>query len=209
MIENIWSPWSRLILVGCVWSTATSCGELTAGGVGEATVLITGDTPTTATPAAPSAAQFNDVVGTVSATLQVFVGTTSDRPFVELTDGPRTVTVDIRGGVEQEIATRALDVDAYTRVRLVYQSVTAVVESGLVVDGRPVTGPVRVHFENDAARTTVQDAVFEIKDDQTSELVVALNASSWLRRANADTRQVPSDDFHGSVDTRPRGSDRR
>ena len=186
-----------------------ACGELTAGGLGEATVLVTGGVASDDGGASAAVvAGGAEVVGTVTATLQVFVGNAGTR-FVELTDGPRSVTVDIRGELEEELATRAVDVDDFTRVRLVYQQVTAVVESGLVVDGRPLTGPVRVRFGTDQARTAEQDAVFQVRDDRTSVMIIGLNAAAWLQAADEATREVDSNDFHGHVNTGRRGSDHR
>ena len=185
------------------------CGELTAGGLGETTVLVTGGVAADAGGASASmVAGGAEIVGTVTAVLQVFVGT-DDARFVELTDGPRSVTVDIGGGTEEELATRAIEVADFTRVRLVYQQVTALVESGLVVDGRLITGPVRVHFATDQAHRSEQDAVFLVRDDRTSVMVIGLNAAAWLRAANETTREVDSDDFHGHVNTRGRESDHR
>lgn len=182
---------------------AAGCGNLTSGGVGDVEVYASADDPAALQSGPPGAAQTDAIEGTLTLQVRSYV-LTEDDTWVELTDGPTETTVDLQGVQQPRIAVRAVGAGRYRRVRSVFGRVTAQVERGLIVDGEPVVGEVRVRLGNGDVVTVEEDLVFDVEDGGTQRLLLDLNAQLWLRLVDRLERRVDTGDFRDAVRTRVR-----
>lgn len=183
------------------------CGNLTSGGVGEVDLYAAGDDPAAAgsSPTAPRMApqQSAPIEGTLSLQIRSYIQSEGG-DWIELTDGPTEVTVDLQGAQQSRIAGRAVTAGGYRRVRSVFGRVHAQVERGLLVDGEPVVGEVRVRLGNGDMITVEEPLVFELADGEAASLLLDLNAQLWLRLVDRIERRVATRDFSDVVRTRVR-----
>ena len=63
------------------------------------------------------------------------------------------------------------------------------VDRGLVVDGRDVTGEIRVELE-DGPVTVERSLPLDLGEGQSVELLLDLNTQSWLRAVDPDLHRV-------------------
>jgi len=219
---------SVVILLGAT----TACGNLTAGGIGEATVSMSGDAPE-ATPAPPSTDtpqptvvspptagpgplasagaepppnpsddDDNDPEGQFEADLTVFL-IALDGAMVPITEGEIEVRLDLEGMEEPEIGYSRVTATTYDALRLVFTDVEIEVDRGLVIDGEPVSGAVDIEFD-DLTLTVDKPLTLEIGDGERVELLVDLNADSWLLSVDPTTLTVDARTFADLVAVRLR-----
>ncbi len=219
--------------LGVAVGLASGCGNLTAGGVAEATVAVSGDAPDAGAPAASKAPVFlaailpviggdgavfgrarravlgaasrldDEPEGEVEVEFKIFL-VTSDGDVVSLGDRAVRVRVDIPGRTEvRPVRRRTIPAESYSRVRVVFTEIEAEVEAGLIIDGEPLLGPVEVELEADSL--PVEAAVeFQVPQGGEVELLVDLNSSAWLRAADPALQIVAQRIFENALEVRVR-----
>lgn len=180
---------------------AAACGNLVAGGVGQAEVRLTGNysapspalMPTLSPAMAPMRASGDAPEGEVEAEFLLFL-VTEEGAQVSLTpNGEIRVRVDL-GGVEVErVADRAVPATRYSSLRVIFTEIEAEVDAGLIINGEPVTGPIRVEF--DGILTVTRPLNIEIGDQEKAVLLVDLNADEWLQAVDPATATVDAQVF--------------
>lgn len=214
-----------LLLAGGL-AVLTACGNLTAGGIGEATVVMSGDAPDESTapqsaivsqpaktqswePAGtdlgtsdPAPTDHDDAEGQLEADLTVYL-VSAEGELTPVTDGEVEVRLDLDGVEEPEIGSRTVNATSYSALRMVFTEIEAQVEAGLIIDGQPVTGPIDV--EIDDVTLTVEKALsLEVADGERVELLIDLNAESWLLAVDPVTNTVDAQTFADLVTVRVR-----
>ena len=188
-------PLVRSALALALMGALAACGNLTAGGVGEAEVAMSGDapdegaSPQMAVVDGPAATDHDDddPEGELEADLTVLLVSTDDETLT-LTDGEVRVRVDLQGVEEPTIGSRVVSAGTYTSLRIVFTEIEVEVDAGLVIGGVEIVGPVEVEFEG---VLTVDRAIdVTIDDGERAELLVDLNAESWLQAVDPLTLTV-------------------
>lgn len=192
------------LLVLTVALFLSGCGNVTSGGFGDMGVLVSSDevedVQTTAASAlyaqlgVPAGTSHTDpIVGTLTVRLRSFarrgVG-----DFVELTDGVQEVTLPLNDPSAVEIARRAVPAGRYDAVRTFFGRIEANIESGLVVDGVPIEGPVTVDLGGEGF-STVTYTGFDVWEDGPTVVAIDMQSRLWLRLANAVLGRVDLEDF--------------
>lgn len=207
--------WTRPALVLLCAVAPGACGNVTAGGVGETEVYMSGDasgpTPTTSPSFAvvgepeppPGPGPLLQIVGAglegeVEVTASLFL-VAEGGSRVELTPGgAATVTVDIAGADEPRVLREAVPATSYEAVVVVFTDVTAEVTGGLEIGGVPFTGTVEVDLGGgDLEVTRSLDIV--IPDGAVASLLVDLNAADWVPLVDILTGTVTAQAFAGAV----------
>lgn len=196
----------RLLAVLLAGVLAAGCGDLTAGGVAETDVVVSGDAEDgdqeqTADLAAsrlgsPSAPPVGDV--TVSFELSV---EGPDGTWIPLTDGVEEVTVDLSGTTEPTVASTAVDPGLYDRARLRVTRVEADLRGGLPEVGE---GPVVVDFGDEEALVVERTLDLELEADDEVQILIDLNSAQWLNAATPAIRIVAAVHFRQALDIRVR-----
>ena len=214
------------------WVSVTAgCGNLTAGGVAEAEVTVSGDAPdqgsgadtyrrpslaailpwpglgASARSAAPGpvsqgAPRDDEPEGEVEVEFGIFL-VTADGPVIPLDEEVR-VRVDLRGRTEaQAVRRRTIPAARYSAIRVVFTEIEAEVEEGLVIGGRPVRGPVEVELEGEDL-VVEEGPEFEVTDGSVVEVLIDLNSTAWLRAADPARNRVARNIFRNALRLRVR-----
>jgi hypothetical protein len=134
--------------------------------------------------------------GTLTLRVQVFVLSRADATPIEVTDGVQQVVMPLSGGTPVVLARKSLPAGSYAVIRTVFLHVEALVESGLVVDGVAIRGPVRVDL---GSRLVVDTPLaLTIEEDIPARISVNLHTTRWIRLLTVD-RRVRAEDFEGEV----------
>lgn len=205
----------RRLGAACVvlmWVLA-GCGNLTAGGIGEARVVVSGDAPdgepqaasapdtrqsdrTSAQPpsAAPAMQEEDDrPEGELEADFRLYL-VAQDGRLVELGDDDIEVRVDLEGVETPEVASATLDVGIYTGLRMVFSSIEVEVDRGLVIGGIEITGRIEVDMD-DLTLVVNRELTLAIREGQSAEVLVDLNAGQWLQAVDPITATVQAQVF--------------
>ena len=177
----------------------TGCGgNLTSGGVGETSVLVSGDAPDPSGVAGPSPSAFvtpsqesgpgDQPEGEIEVEFELFLDS-QEVGSLPLTGEGLRVRVDLRGLQEKDVADASVPAARYDALRIVFTEIKARVDAGLIVGGTPVTGEVRVELKN-ATLTVVRPLPLEIEDGDRVQLLIDLNAATWLQAVDPDLRTV-------------------
>lgn len=202
-------------VLAALLGAAGACGDLTAGGFGEASVRLSGDAPDTLPPlqasyvaaTAPAISRATDgpsttdgegddddqPEGEVEAELTLSL-VAQDGGVIALTDTDVRVRVDLEGVQEPEIAAQTVTAASYSSLRMVFTDIEVEVDAGLVIMGDTITGAVDVEFD-DIVLVVERPLSLEIADDQRVELLIDLNAASWLQAVDPVTRTVDAQVF--------------
>lgn len=204
----------RAAVVGLGLATLVAgCGNLTAGGFGEAVVVVSADVAT-AIPTAQSIvaspiqrsssddeAQGHDEHEHPEGELRVdFMAylVSSTGAEVALSDEPIEVEVDLEGVEQDETLPRTVPAADYNRLRMVFLKIDAEVDAGLVINGDTITGPVEVDFEG--SLEVFKPIDLSIPDTGRAEILIGLNAASWLQAVDPSTGQVDAAVFVNLVE---------
>lgn len=189
------------------------CGEITSGGVGEVEVWTRADDPDPAPqatassfparaaarePGRPTAAS-SAAEGWLIVVLRTYLQADATGEWIEITDGPRDLTLDLRGETERRAGVRLLSSGRYTRLRVVFERVEADVQGGLVVDGVPLTGVVSVDLGAGGTLTVERELAVDVVRDGSLDVAINLNARVWLATASPVTRTVAAAALQGAV----------
>lgn len=184
------------------------CGNLTAGGLtGEASVTVSGDAPDPAPAgpplaAAPPALQDDDddddqPEGEIEAEFRLFLED-ADGNSVPLSDDVLEVQVDVGGEREADAVQATVPAARYTDLRIVFLDIEIEVEAGLIIDGVPVLGDLEVELE-EGTLTVTRPLSLDITEGGRAELLVDLNAESWLTAADPDLRRIAEEVFAQAI----------
>lgn len=189
-----------LLAVSCALVGIGACGNLTAGGLGEVDVTLSGDAvapiPTSATlsasrtPAAtsgPSTAEDDMPEGEVEAEFTVFLEA-ANGDLLAVTDSAVRLRVDLEGVRELPVGRRILPAAMYTALRIVFTEIEVEVDAGLIINGVPVTGVIDVEVDGEVIVT--RPLSLDIAPDEVAYLVIELNATSWLQAVDPVTLTV-------------------
>jgi hypothetical protein len=182
---------------------AAACGNVTPGGVGEATVEVTGNVPQSTPTPAPAlggvAAQLSEPATTDSIDeAEEAEGQVHVRFLVSLVaeSGSETrlgeeieVEVDLQGADGPEVARELITATRYTELRLVFTEIKAEVEGGLIINGVPVVGELHVELE-DVSLLVTRPIDLDVEDGESVAILVDLNAPAWLTAVDPLTLSV-------------------
>jgi hypothetical protein len=184
------------------------CGNLTAGGLSEAEVTVSGDA---ADPPAGQAQAYqgglasqedDEAEGELEAEFRAYLESAlgTSEP---LTSGPVRVRVDVQGIREEGTGTIAVPAGRYTALRLAFSEIEVEVDAGLVVNGQVITGIVDVDFEADSL-TVVKPVRLDLEAGDRVELLVDLNTQDWLFQLDPDLQIVAEELVANAITVRVR-----
>ena len=185
---------SRLRLVGRLipllgLAMFQACGNLTAGGFGEARVVANGDAPDPVSAAAatvlaaPLASDHEgedddlEPEGELELRFRLYLETDAGAP-IELSDTELDVSLDLQGTLEPDVVTTRVPSDVYRALRIVFSEVEVEVDAGVVIDGQTITGEVDVEIED---LTVERPLNLTVLAGSTVEILLDLNAATWLQ----------------------------
>lgn len=196
----------------------TACGNLTAGGFGEAVVVVSADVASTITavsaPAVRStverAAERSGAVLPYGRSAAAVMGpqshddhdhpegelevefmaylVTSTGESVPLSDEPVQIEVDLEGVEQDETLPRTVLAADYDQLRLVFLAIEAEVDAGLIINGEEVMGPIDVDFEG--SLEVFKPIDLTVPESGRAEILIGLNAASWLQAVDPTTSSV-------------------
>lgn len=187
----------------------SSCGSLTAGGVGEVTVTLTGDDPATAMSlttltARPGYSQAavvarsdhddDDPEGQLEADFELYLEAESGARIHLTPNGQIEVKVDLEGVETEEVVSQVVGAARYTGLEMVFVKIEAEVDAGLIINGVPFTGAVEVDLEDDEL-TVTRALDLTIEADATVFLDIDLNAADWLQALDPVSATIAAQAF--------------
>jgi len=196
-------------------AAATGCGNLTPGGIGEATLAVTGNVPAPAPApglpgfvAAPVTAplpsshdsidEAEEAEGKVHVKFRVSLVSAGG---FETRLGPEEIEleVDLQGVEEPPEVTQQVTATRYTQIRFVFTEIKAEVEGGLVINGTPVMGELHVELE-DVSLLVTRPVDLDVPDGGSVQLTLDLNAPAWLTAVDPVTLTVDEQVFADLID---------
>lgn len=198
-----------LVLLAAI-ALLAGCGNLTAGGLSETEVVISGDAaePLPAAslqqvgdPARQSGGD-DEADGELEAEFSLYLEGGS-QGSIPLTFDPVRVRVDVQGLREEGASTAVIPAGTYTTLRIVFTEVEVEVVAGLIVDGQEVTGLIDVELEADSAVVT-RPVNLRLADGDRVEILVDLNAQDWLLEVDPALLVVPEEFFANAIEVRVR-----
>lgn len=177
---------------------SVGCGNLTAGGFGEARVFVEGDGDSGPDPSAPAAvlqtnpdgagvlarSGQNAFEGDVTVALRVFLRGELG-VWTELTAGAQEVVVGVQGGARVELARQSIQAGHYDRVRLAFERIEANLTGGPPGHQLPPDGRIFVDVGDDPLEVERNVTVL-LQSDDSIELTIDLRSGAWLRSAALD-----------------------
>lgn len=197
---------SSLALVGC--------GNVTAGGVSETDVYMSGDgggqpaptiQPSRAvaersleTAPMPAVLILGSLQGDLDVTVSLFLRSEGGSLVPLTPEGPAAVGLDLAGALEPRVAAEPMAAGSYDAMVLRFTDVTADVTGGLVIDGLPFLAPVEVDLGGPSLEV-VKPLDLVVDDGVRRELLVDLNADVWIPLLDVLTGVVAGDDFAAAI----------
>lgn len=185
------------------------CGNLTAGGLtGEATVTVSGDAVDAPAPAPQSAAGAlttspfkapgDTPEGQVEADFFLYLVSASGDP-VSLSENPIQIRLDVQGQQEADAVDRQkVPATLYSEIRMVFTDIRVQVSAGLIINGTPVVGEVRVELK-DTALTVTRPLNLDIGENDSVFLLMDLNANTWLQAVDPVLGVITEEAFAAAV----------
>ena len=200
-------PGARALLVLPVLLVLACGGNLTAGGLTETEVRVSGDAPD---PPPTGAAAWGsgpwtqsddddaeEAEGEIEADFLLFLER-SDGSLLRLTDQEVRVDLDIQGEQEVSAVVRTVPAERYTALRVVFSEIEVEIDAGLVIDGQPVTGLVSVDVELEGI-TVVRPLDLDFSDGDREELLLDLNTRAWITAVDPERLQVSAQAFADAI----------
>jgi hypothetical protein len=195
--------WTRTALATVLAFGAAACDTDPVGpnsGTATMQVVVYGDADmrSSSMNQSQSGEAASEARGNIDVRARVYVQSQTNG-WVELTQGAAArQTVNAATSTQgQLLTTSSVAADSYTRVRVVFEDVRAQVTGGLTIGTGLLQGEVRVGGQG---QTTVEREVrFTAQSGSTSQLMIDLNAQTWLQRADASTRVVSEAEFRNAV----------
>lgn len=186
-----------------------ACGNLTAGGFGEAVIVVSADVASTITATQVSLVPTPEpsIVAADQRTehddhdhpegqleVEFFAYLVNDAgASVALSDLPFEVEVDLEGVEQDETLPRTVPAVDYTQLRMIFLEIEADVDAGLIINGQEVMGPIEVDFEG--TLEVIRPIDLTVPDGERAEVLIGLNAASWLQAVDPTTGTVDATVF--------------
>ncbi len=191
----------------------SGCGNLTAGGFGEAKVVANGDAPDTAVQTAealraPARTDHEgdegeediDPDGEIELDFRLYLESPTGASL-ELSDRELQVELELDGSIEADVITARVPANSYSGLRIAFSEIEINVQDGVIIDGQPVTGLVDIEFEDLEILLPLDLTVL---DGSVVEILLDLNAATWLAFVDPDTQTVMPEHFAEAVTVRLR-----
>ena len=124
---------------------------------------------------------------------------TADGSSVSLSENPIEIRLDVKGEQEADaVDRRTVPATLYTEFRMVFTDIKVEVASGLIINGVPVAGEVRVELK-DTALTVTRPLNLDIGDGDSVFLQMDLNANTWLQAVDPVSRVIAEEAFGDAV----------
>lgn len=196
-----------MLLLALGFGVAACGGNLTAGGLSEAEVTVSGDAPD----ASPAASRVwstvnqeedddDDAEGQLEATFNLYL-VDDLGAAVRLSDDDIDIRLDVEGIEEVEVTPRAVPAGRYNRFRIIFSELEVQVDAGLIIDGREVTGPIDIEFEGDSL-SVERPLPLDLDAGERVEILVDLNSQTWLRAVDPDIQSVADEIVANAIDIR-------
>ena len=182
-----------------------ACGNVTPGGFSRVGVDVTGDAEEPAPAAEPQMSVAGDGTEAISAASPTLAigddlprGEVRVRFALSLVDQDGAVTtldddvrvrVDLEGRDEADAAEAIVVAATYTEMRIVFTEIRAEIESGLIVDGIPILGEIRVELQ-DVSLEVSRPVAITLGEGARADLLIDLNAPAWVAAVDPITRTV-------------------
>lgn len=204
----------RSVTVGLLALASAGCGPELLGGAQIETTATSDETdeaaaqparqtdwlPPTETLAADASAVEGELL--VSARVALVSSAGQSFPLGEVTATPARFRIE--GDDEALIARGDVAPGEYAAVRITFTRIEATVESGVEVDGVPLLGSVAVALAPGGSVVVERALSFTAEPRLTHEIVVDLNAHSWLPSTQLPSRTVDPAVFAAAVEVRAR-----
>lgn len=179
------------------------CGNLTAGGFGEAHVVVSGDAPDPAPLATPSAPRFAvspsltdhededddfSPEGEIEVEFRLYLER-DDGASYPLSDDDLELQLDLEGDIEIDAVRTRIPTGTYRHLRIVFLEIEVQVDAGVVIDGTVVQGPIDIELEAPGL-DVLRSIDVTVRDGDVVELLLDLNAAVWLRAVDPTTHTV-------------------
>ncbi len=170
-------------------------GNVTSGGFGEVEVLLTSDAAEELAGAARVLAPtgHEPLVGTLSVTVRSFVREGESR-WIEVTSGPQEIVVPLEDPTPVVVARATLPEGDYDAVRTLFGRIRVNVERGLVVNGEPIVGELRVEVGSDGI-LVMEERGLRVERDTALPLLLEMRARRWLAFVDRERRVIEGPDF--------------
>ena len=200
------------LLAGTVLAfTASACGNVTAGGFSQVTVEVSGNEPdptpqpallesatalSSGSPSGPLPTSHDDAEeaeGEVEIDFRPSL-VSADGTVVELGQDDIRIRIDLQGVNRAEALKELVPAGRYTELRLRFTHIQVEVSAGLIIDGQPVTGEIRVELQ-DPELVISRPLDIEAVEGGAATLVVDLNTPAWLTAVDPVTHTVDATVF--------------
>ena len=194
-------------------SFLAGCGNLTAGGFGEAKVVANGDAPETLVQTAEALAvpsrtsheeqageEDIDPDGEIELAFRLYLESPTGASL-DLSDRELDVELELDGSIEADVITARVPASSYSGLRIAFSEIEINVQAGVVIDGQEVTGPVDIEFED---LDIVLPLDLTVLDGSVVEILLDLNAATWLAFVDPATKTVLPEHFAEAVTVRLR-----
>jgi len=187
--------------------TLAGCGNLTMGGFGSATVIVSGDAPdlnqslsvvgtpsglAPSSPATASGSSSNDPEGQIEVDFLLYL--VSETGAATRLGEEVEVRLDLRGDTEADAIEQQVPVARYTSLQIVFTDIRVQVDAGLIINGVPVTGEIRIEYD-DVTLLVEKTIDVDVSEGGAVELVIDLNAPAWLEAVDPTTATVDASVF--------------
>ena len=199
------SATALIALAAC--ALLAGCGNLTAGGIAQANLTVSGDAPDVQGPSpqqavgpyptTPFPASGDQPEGRVKAEFFVYLEAANGGE-VSLSEDQIRVDVDVQGRQELDVASQTVPATLYTQIRIVFTDIRVDVADGLIINGVPVVGEVRVELK-DTALTVTRPLDLDIRDGESVFLLMDLNANTWLQAVDPVLGVIMEEVFANAV----------
>jgi hypothetical protein len=185
------------------------CGNLTAGGLtGDATVTVSGDAvdaPTAApqrvigvSQTAPLAMSGAGPDGEVKVDFFIYLETATGGS-TSLSENEIRIRLDVQGRQEVDaVESMVVPATQYSQMRIVFTDIRVDVSDGLIINGVPVIGEVRVELK-DTIFTVTRPVNLDIGEGESVFLLLDLNANTWLQAVDPVLKVIAEDVFGDAV----------
>ena len=118
---------------------------------------------------------------------------------VSLSEDPIQIRLDVQGQQEVDAVDRQIaPATLYDQIQMVFTDIRVEVSSGLIINGVPVVGEVRVELK-DTVLTVTRPLTLNIGDGESVFLLMDLNANTWLQAVDPVLGVIAEEAFGDAV----------